>query len=387
MSQDYGGDPVYIDSSDVSPARRPRLYWIDWELLPKTDIEKSRLDSGRAKVTLTAKVDPTQYLLPGWNKAGPGPFPTFTTSRPRDSPGFKPAGLAQCTVQDLERWRQDQYRFPPYQYQYGHCLLDKQGAVRLLNCDEREVCVGFPRGYTVQCMVKAKHGTQSHTDCRLSLIGNSWNVTTIAVLLSHLGEILGLNPPLSVQDIVQRSAPGSAIDFQTFLQRPFMRVPRGPKPVTNELHLVRKLVSMVGIKGDDLLLQAASEDVIRYHRMRASVPARFWKWRTVASWTWQSLEEHINVLEMRAALTALRWRIEKQEIVQSKFVHLLDSMVCLHALSRGRSSSRKLKRTLLRMNALILASDSHVVWAYVHTKDNPADRPSRRPQKRKWSNA
>lgn len=90
---------------------------------------------------------------------------------------------------------------------------------------------------------------------------------------------------------------------------------------------------------------------------------------------------------MRAALTALKWRIEKQQVLNSKFVHLLDSLVCLHALSRGRSSSRKLKRTLLRMNALVLATGTHVVRAYVHTKENPADRPSTRPRKRKWGHA
>lgn len=79
--------------------------------------------------------------------------------------------------------------------------------------------------------------------------------------------------------------------------------------------------------------------------------------------------------------------VEKQKKLHTKFVHLVDSLVCLHALSRGRSSSKKLKRTLLRANALLLATKSHVVWAYVHTKQNPADAPSRRPRKRKWSNA
>eukprot|EP00438_Fugacium_kawagutii_P012216 Skav203377 [mRNA] locus=scaffold3573:2116:5712:- [translate_table: standard] len=387
MSADYGGSPVYIDSSDVSPAHRPRLYWIDWELLPKEDVSMSTLPSDRTKVSLKATWSMNDYLLPGWTKADGAPFPTFTTARPRNSPGYKPAGLHQCSSSDLEMWERDLFRFPPYQYQERHCVYNSHGDRRLVNCEEREVMMGFPRHYTLQCFPKSQQGTVAHSDCRLTLIGNSWNVTTIAVLLSHLGEVLGLNPALSVQDIVQRTAPGSSKDFQTFLQRPFMRPPRKAKFVSNELLLVRKLVSLVGIKGDDLLLQPSSEDVIRYHRLRASVPARLWKWRTVAGWSWSEAHEHINVLELRAALTALRWRIEKQEIVHSKFVHLLDSLVCLHALSRGRSSSRKLKRTLLRMNALILATDNHVVWAYVHTKDNPADRPSRRPQKRKWSHA
>ena len=141
------------------------------------------------------------------------------------------------------------------------------------------------------------------------------------------------------------------------------------------------------MKGEDIHLQAASEDQVKYHRMRASIPAKLWRWKVVSGWRWKGQREHIYVLEMRAVLTTLQWRIERQRKVRSKFIHLVDSLVCLHALSRGRSSSRKLKRTLLRTNALLLATKTQAVWAYVHTKQNPADRPSRRPGKRKWANA
>ena len=94
--------------------------------------------------------------------------------------------------------------------------------------------------------------------------------------------------------------------------------------------------------------------------------------------------EHINLLEMRAVLTALKWRFARKGWIRTRFVHLVDSQVCLHALARGRSSSRKLRRTLLRINSLLLASGAHGVWTYVHTELNPADRPSRRPVKKKW---
>ena len=157
-------------------------------------------------------------------------------------------------------------------------------------------------------------------------------------------------------------------------------------PVSSSgLLLVQKLLTLVSMKGEDVMIQASSEDQIKYQRMRTSVPAKLWRWKAVAGWRWSGPKEHINVLEMRASLPALRWRIE--QVVRSKFVHLLDSLVCLHSLSRGRSSSRKLKRTLLRTNALLLATKSQAVWAYVHTKENPADRASRLPVKRKWKNA
>ena len=151
-----------------------------------------------------------------------------------------------------------------------------------------------------------------------------------------------------------------------------------------EYELVSKLLNLVSLKGEDIMVQAPSEETLRYPRLRASLPAGLWTWKTVMGWRWQGSPEHINVLELRAALTSLQWRFVKKQALRSKFVHLVDSLVCLHALSRGRSSSRKLRRTMSRVNALLLATGSHAVWAYVHTKDNPADRPSRLPVKKKW---
>lgn len=160
---------------------------------------------------------------------------------------------------------------------------------------------------------------------------------------------------------------------------------RGKTTGRGEKRLVQKFLSLVSIKGEDIMLQASSEDAARYHRLRASVPARLWRWRTAASWRWQSRQEHINALETRAVLTALRWRIERHKKVRFKFVHLVDSLVALRALSRGRSRSCKLRRTILRVNSLLLATRSQVVRAYVHTKQNPADAPSRCPRKREWA--
>jgi hypothetical protein len=51
--------------------------------------------------------------------------------------------------------------------------------------------------------------------------------------------------------------------------------------------------------------------------------------------------------------------------------------VVLHCLSRGRSSSKKLRSSLSKINALLLCSSSQALWGYVHTDQNPADKPSR----------
>ena len=137
-----------------------------------------------------------------------------------------------------------------------------------------------------------------------------------------------------------------------------------------------------------MVLGKTSEQV-KFHRLRASLPSRLWKWKIIAGWSWKGNPEHINSLEMRAILTTLQWKIGHQGLVRKRFLHMTDSLVCLHSLTRGRSSSRKLRRTLCRINALLLVSSSQAFWSYVHTDDNPADRPSRwgRRVKTKFRNA
>ena len=106
----------------------------------------------------------------------------------------------------------------------------------------------------------------------------------------------------------------------------------------------------------------------------------------MCGWRWQGAKEHINVLELRAVLTTLRWRIWKKGLLnaQSSLVTPCGLAGMPSLLARGRSSSRKLRRTLLRINALLLASGAQALWAYVHTAQNPADAPSRRPVKKQW---
>ena len=386
MSDSFGVTPWYIDAGGLSLAHRPRLYWVDWELFNGDGVVFGKTPTGRPSVTLSVQVEEKAYLSPGWKKVGDGPFPTFTTSRPRQSPGYKPAGLKECSPEEKSRWENDLHRFPPYQYKDKHCVSNKKGDKRLPNVQEKEVIMGFPKDYTMSCLSKKDQGSQAHSDLRATLIGNSWNVSVVAWLLSQLGTLLGLNPFLVPEEIVQRTAPGCTVDLQTFLYRPSMVRESKSQPKRQEaLQLVEKLLTMVSLKGEDIMLQSSSEELTRYHRLRASVPTKLWKWKAVASWSWTGEKEHINSLELRAVLTSLRWRLERHKKVQVKFVHLLDSLVNMHALSRGRSSSLRLRRTICRINALLLATRSQGVWAYVHTKQNPADAPSRRPLKRKWT--
>eukprot|EP00438_Fugacium_kawagutii_P019340 Skav202391 [mRNA] locus=scaffold1406:428545:431115:- [translate_table: standard] len=391
MSNSYGDKPLLVDASDFSLCRRPRLYWIDWEVLPQDKVELTPVCTDGREYTLvktTTTVVAEDYLAPGWSQVSNDRFPTFTTSRASQTPGRRPAGLNKCQPHEVERWKADWHRFPPYQYVDSNCLRNRFGDLRLPNISERECILGFPLDYTVQCLAKQAHGSEQHDACRYTLLGNTWSVPVVVWLLGHLGTILGLRPPVSAQQAVDCTAPGNGKSLSMFLQRKRLR-PLKTQPVVPEAaqSLVDKLAPMVSLKGEDLLLQASSEEPVKYQRLRASLPAKLWKWSTAASWRWTGRKEHINVLEMRAVLCSLKWRLERQSRTQVRFIHMVDSLVVLHSLSRGRSSSKKLRRTILRINALLLATGVQVVWAYVHTSQNPADLPSRRPVKQRWKNA
>ena len=112
---------------------------------------------------------------------------------------------------------------------------------------------------------------------------------------------------------------------------------------------------------------------------------------TACSWAWKRPHfgafEHINALELHAALTAVKWRVLKARNRRKRFLHLVDSLVSLHVVNKGRSSSRKLRAIMKQISAWLLMSGNSCVLGYVDTGQNPADAPSRRGQKRKWSNA
>eukprot|EP00438_Fugacium_kawagutii_P004168 Skav224689 [mRNA] locus=scaffold3171:104306:107602:+ [translate_table: standard] len=386
MNASFDCEPWYIDAANITLAHRPRVYWVSWELCGGDGVEFWAGSDGRlpiqGEVRLVAEVDPKDFLEPGCRKVSEKPFPTFTTSRPSPVPLRRPAGLAECEPHELERWQQDMHRFPPYQYRDLHCVLTGKGEIRTPSCVERELILGFPLDYTKQCLPKARHGTADHTDARLTLLGNTWCIPVISWLLGCLVFPLGLCPALSLQQIVSRLCPGCEPRLQSLLLRSPLRVSTSTAP--DSQLLVKKLCGLVSLKGQDLLLQSSSSTPVRFHRLRASVPAKLWRWATIAGWRWRGEREHINVLELRAAMTAIRYRIEELGEQDCRCVHLVDSLVVLHSLARGRSSSRKLRRTLMRINSLLLVSGLQPTWAYVDTHQNPADKPSRRPVRKPW---
>jgi hypothetical protein len=104
-------------------------------------------------------------------------------------------------------------------------------------------------------------------------------------------------------------------------------------------------------------------------------------WRTIVSSEW-SIAEHINVLELRAVGTAVRWMASRPVSSGRRVLLLSDSQVVVGAVSKGRSSSRDLLVCLRVLCAWLLATGLQLVVRWVASADNPADEPSRNVRRR-----
>ena len=226
--------------------------------------------------------------------------------------------------------------------------------------------LGIPAG--LYCAMYAKVGAW-----KCGAPGLPTHVGVIAWLLKELLEASGLIEPVTLQELCDRLVPGGSGSLQTLLQRPHMGHSTATWPHSRTL--VRKLAGVAPLKGEDILLQASPEAPLRYHRLRMSIPAKLWR-RIISGWKWTGAAEHINVLEARATFTTLCWRAEHLKQMDQRCVHLVDSIVVLHYLIRGRSSSRKMRRTVMRIGSLLLATGIQRLWGYVSTHQNPADKPS-----------
>eukprot|EP00435_Cladocopium_sp_Y103_P035476 s619_g9.t1 len=319
MNAEFELRPWYADANLVSLAHRPRLYWITWEIQEGEGVEIYLGSEGKlpleGEVQVKADVVEKSFLEKGCSRVQQKPFPTFTTARPSAVPMRKPAGLKDCSEHEVQRWKEHRHVFPPYQFKDCHCVCDAQGKFRPPSVSEREAILGFPAGYTVQCLKKSEHGSQRHEDCRLSLLGNSWSVPIVSWFLSQLLVRLGIVEPMTPQELVNKLTPGQHPHLQGLLLRPPLG--QGNQTFSPNEQLIAKLCGLVSLKGEDLLLQSSTEVPVRYHRLRASLPAKLWRWKTVSGWKWSGDIEHINTLEARAVLTSIKWRV-----LQKKQTHV-----------------------------------------------------------------
>ena len=97
-------------------------------------------------------------------------------------------------------------------------------------------------------------------------------------------------------------------------------------------------------------------------------------WEVQSSWAWRG-KSHINVLEARAFLHALRLRARRGG--DERFVHALDSAVARGALAKGRTTSRLLLPVVRASGALQAAYGLYPSIPFCPTRLNTSDAPTR----------
>lgn len=141
-------------------------------------------------------------------------------------------------------------------------------------------------------------------------------------------------------------------------------------------HAVRQALANASAMGSERVgrMDICASDVERFESFYSSVDKA--PWRTIVSAPWMGAE-HINVLELRAALLAVHWVLSYPSALSSRVFLLLDSTVAFFSLWKGRSSSPPLLLVLRKISALLLAGDLSLLPGWVPSAVNPADAPSR----------
>lgn len=139
--------------------------------------------------------------------------------------------------------------------------------------------------------------------------------------------------------------------------------------------LTRLLLTKVNHTGSDVRVTTGQIMAPKAFPRQSASP-QWWDWKPVFNSRWQT-QEHINLLEMRAIMLALRWRVCHLKEADIRFCHLTDSYVCMSVLSKGRSSSDMLMVVLRKVAAFCLTFGLLPILLHVESTENPTDKASR----------
>ena len=114
-------------------------------------------------------------------------FPTCMRAIARWQPPPRPVGYARCLPHELSRWRQDGFRFPPYQYRDCYMMTEESaGRTRYLSVEERERLMGYGAAHTEHARNASaiKASPKGYNDERLSLLEDAFPVNTFWLFAS-----------------------------------------------------------------------------------------------------------------------------------------------------------------------------------------------------------
>jgi site-specific DNA-cytosine methylase len=411
-----GFTPYFLEAAQLGRCRRPRLYWLRGvDLIPGDDLKVRSKASLRdheylvKEIRLDTERPPLDWFLAeGATKlAEPeDAFATFTRPIPRQQPPDQPAGLESASEKAKKRWKGDAYRLAPYQYEDRNMVIDKNGPRRLMP-EEQLRMMGFQSSHLA---TKARLSA----DVRGQMVGNSFSAIAVARLLAGLvvtaeqckrkdvtlliwqvwkekeERVKKEDKPWKVRFAsVAAGAPGVVSLLDKFLPSPVapLRSFIDPQNWLTDEEMLTYLLARNGTHRNAEIRVDLGMPYSVGELCRQSVDPTHWCWKVLMSYTWKEKGQHINVLELVAVLDVLRRQGRDQKFHNQRLVTLVDNQVAVSSLSKGRSSAKALQGPLRRISAVCLAAHFRLCLAWVKSKWNPADGPSRWAARRKKRDA
>ena len=363
-----GVRPILILASDFSWVKRPRLYWVDWDTDPQAD--EKLIDEGtflRWKFP-DVRQEHGHWVDPGWEHLGQECLPTFTRALPRATAPLQPAGIATASHEARRRWTQDRFQFQVYQYENPH-LLWMGSCWRLPSLVERERLMGFDEGYVSNCLPsKMSDAEKFRVGC--GMIGNTFHVHAVGVLCHALiKSLFACTEPRNIAMMVRSvgTAPAGWTEVPKFVKT--------TQPDPQCALLVHEILRQGDRAGTDIRLDVGIP--FRFKAFpRAGLRTSYFGWRIVHGYKWKHTS-HINALELQGVVNSLQWRLRRLANYRKRVLHLVDSQVVASVVAKGRTSSFRLRKSLQKLNCLLVTAGIRLSIGYCHTSENPADIPSR----------
>eukprot|EP00438_Fugacium_kawagutii_P000277 Skav206174 [mRNA] locus=scaffold3494:124406:139670:+ [translate_table: standard] len=406
QTKKIGFPAVLLDAAQVGRCRRPRLYWLRGiPLLLGVDltIRKKVRPRGHDYFVDEIRVDterpPLDWFLEANAVKGDEkdePFPTFTRPIARQSPPDQPAGLSDCSAKALARWKGDSYRLQPYWYELKNMVTDRNGPRRLLP-EEQLRMLGFLSNHLTT-------KNRLSLDIRGQMIGNSISCMSVARLMAGLvvrpEECSQHDLTLKLWEVwrtkelqvkaedkpwkVRFASVAPGVSGTVSLRNQILPCPAiplrpwlDPQGWLSDEEMLTYLLARNGThRGAEIRIDLGMPFSVG-ELCRQSVNPSHWLWKVLLSYEWKEKGQHINALELVAVLDLLRRQARLSKFHGQKLVTLVDNQVAISCLTKGRSSSKTLQGPLRRISAVCLTAHFRLCLAWIQSKWNPADGPSR----------
>jgi len=367
-----GTMPIRLCPRHFGWVRRPRLHWSKAKIV-KGDGAHVEVKRRYAEVQLTGKRTGISMWLPRkWKLRIPSVcVPTFVRGTRKKKPPFLPAGLSTLTAEKKKRYIADEYAVPPYQYKACYTLLDSNRKIVLPNSAIREVFMGYPQDCTFAYWSSQQRRDDpcGHESARSSLIRNGFHAGAMPWVMGlqlYEWDLIRRMPTVEeVADPGKQFSLAFGSNREKFnVNQELVELSEGDEAVA----LARWLMGLNSYRGGDIRQLGRTLSAAKVTTQ--GINSDMCEWQDIISCRWKLSGEHSNDLEARAYPLCVHWRLRRTSSIGTRYVHLVASMVAMNAMAKGRSSSQRLRKVLLRVNALILGGHLAPSLAYAHAPES-----------------